>query len=278
MTDRDKIIDKIQKLKAMADSANAIGSEAEAQAFANMFQKMLLEHRLEMSDIEFQAFEKEQPIEKKWVDYRQYPGMKFKKRRSGWMEDLAGIIARAHFCRLLVSQGSNIITFVGRADDIKVVEYMFVTLVRSVEKMADDAYAKFSIQCVNECEGCGKKKEEHRGKGDTKYCLDGGMFEPNWTKCRGYRPAFIESFIMRLSRRYYEERQRQESVTTALVRFDRSDKAVEEFLKDVKDARDLKAPKIINRYGAKHGREAADKINLQPNVLTEEEKKKQQLT
>jgi hypothetical protein len=41
MSVKDKIIDKIKKLKAHATSAEKIGSEAEAQSFAAMMQKQV---------------------------------------------------------------------------------------------------------------------------------------------------------------------------------------------------------------------------------------------
>lgn len=286
MTDHDKIVDKVRKLKAHAESAQAIGNEAEAQAFAAAFQRMLTSHRLEMSDLEFTSFEREQPVEKHWVDYTNYPGIEFKRRRCSWMEDLADVIARAHFCRILVSHGNNSVTFVGKKEDAAVVEYMFVTLVRAIQKMADDAYAKYSLECVAECEGCGEHRSKHRrASGSTLYCTDGGMFEPNWAKCRGFRPSFIESFIRRLTTRYREERERLASTSTALVRLKNSDAAVIQFLNQKLDngkpaigkAKSLSTTVISNRAGYMQGTAAANKINLRADVLNAgngEEKKR----
>ena len=52
----------------MAEGAKAIGSEAEAQAFAEMLQKLLMDHKLEMTDLEFEEMEKEQPVERHMID------------------------------------------------------------------------------------------------------------------------------------------------------------------------------------------------------------------
>jgi hypothetical protein len=50
---QEKILDKLGKIKAHMESAQEIGNEAEAQAFAAMLQSLLLKHKLEMTDIQY---------------------------------------------------------------------------------------------------------------------------------------------------------------------------------------------------------------------------------
>ena len=52
---RDKMIDRIQKLLAHADSAKKLGNEEEAQAFAAKVNELLLKHKLSMSSVEVAA-------------------------------------------------------------------------------------------------------------------------------------------------------------------------------------------------------------------------------
>jgi 1,6-anhydro-N-acetylmuramate kinase len=48
---QEKILEKLGKIKAHMESAQEIGNEAEAQAFASMLQNLLTKHKLEMTDI-----------------------------------------------------------------------------------------------------------------------------------------------------------------------------------------------------------------------------------
>jgi len=248
---QDKLLDKLQKIKKMADGAAAIGSEAEAQAFAEMLQKMLIEHKLEMSDIEFEAYEKEEAVVKQMIDYSKYPDLELKKTRVLWTERLAGVIARAHMCRILVHTGSNRISLVGRKDDIAVAEYMIVTLFRATEKIAKTAHMKYIW-------------EVYKRDGDTH-------------AAQGFKKAFIQSFIMRLADRYREEQAKHKS-STALVRL--SGQAADDFInkktvdpntgrekKDYKNAYSLTNRLSRNSEGHHRGREAANQVNLRANAM-----------
>ncbi len=262
-----KIIDKLRKLKAMAEGAEKIGSEAEAQAFAAMFQKLLTDNMLEMTDIEFERFEQEQPVGEHYINYSKYPHVKVRSRRTRWVEKLADIVARAHFCRFIVYSGTSRITLVGRKQDTQVAEYMFVTLQRTAEQLADKEYARFSIECVKQCVVCGSKRETHK--------LFNHEFEPNWARCRGYRPAFLDAFISRLAQRYEEERRARQGNITAMVRINHSLVKVKEFL-NRKDGRkklyhnagSLTRFRSSNLEGSRDGHRAANDINLRANAVS----------
>jgi len=240
----DKIVDKIRKLKAHADSAELIGNEAEAEAFAEMFQKMMLEHKVEMTDLEFEEFEKTEPVEKHRINYTQYPDIKLKNARVQWIERLAGVIARAHFCRILVHPGSSRITLVGRKQDSLVVEYMFITLQRVAARMSYLEYGKYNRECMRR---------------------DG-----NAHGAHGFREAWLQSFIMRLAERYEAEKNSQKAAgCTALVRFNAADAAVDDYMKEFKKkASALATVRSWNGEGHRRGRAAADSINLNANAVT----------
>lgn len=101
MNDRDKIIEKLAKLRAHAESADKIGSTQEAEAFAAMLQKLLNKHKLEMTDIEFQQEEQDEPVEQHPVNWQD---VKVRSTRVAWIEQLAIIITRAHFCRMQIGR------------------------------------------------------------------------------------------------------------------------------------------------------------------------------
>lgn len=247
MSPTEKLLDKLQKLKRHAESAKAIGSEAEAQAFAEKIQNLLLEHDLSMSDIEFERMEAEEPIERNLVNFRQYD-VKVKKIRCAWMERLASMVARANFCRIIVISGTSNFYLVGRREHRAVAEYMIVTLTRAIIDISKHEHGVYSYEC---------------------YKRDG-----NTSGARGFKDSFITAFLMRLFERI-EERKKTAgtSTSTALVRINKEDAAVEAHMKATRDldkddpnstrkASGLRVAAPSSREGVRRGRAAAEKVNL----------------
>lgn len=235
---QEKLLEKLRKIKAMADGAKAIGSEAEAEAFADLLQKMLLDHKLEMTDIEFEQMEKEEPVTRRPIRYPE--DLKDKRSRVAWRETLTSVVARAHFCRILVHPGSSRCTLVGRPDDIEVAEYMVVTLMSFVRSFS--------------------KKEEARYKR-----------EVGSERARGFRDSWLNAFINRLSTRYEEERRARTSSpnqSTALVRINRSEIAVQDYMKQFRKVGHVSINNgPYHAEGAARGRAAADAVNLRANAM-----------
>lgn len=223
----------------MADGAAAIGSEKEAQAFAEMLQKLLLDHKLEMTDLEFETMEKESPIERHFIDYSRYPDIKIRKTRVLWIEQLARIVAESHFCRILIHPRSSRITLVGRHEDVTVAEYMFVTLQRSLDHISEKAAYYHKLEC-------------HRNRVAVGY---------------GFRESFTDSFLQRLRDRFLAMRKTVEPM--GLMRMRKSDKAVEDFIEEnfKKTASALSTNTKFHPEGIRRGRAAADKINLKGQAI-----------
>jgi len=245
MTDHEKILEKLAKIKAHQESAAKIGSEAEAQAFAEMLQKLLLKHKLAMSDIDFERHEKDEPIEEIYVNWQD---VQVRKVRVAWIEQLASLIARAHFCRILVVPKSSHIVLVGRISDVKVAEYMLVVLTRTIEKLSKAAYYEFWFA-------------NHKGSGHGS------------PEAKGFKGSWITAFIMRLAQRFNEERKATEtSSSTALVRLNTADAAVADYMK----GRFKKAAAIVrgsrgdhNAEGYRRGYAAANAINLSGKAVSQ---------
>lgn len=280
MTDHDKLIDRLGKLKRAAEGEEKLGNEAAAQAFADMFQRLLLEHKLEATDLDFERAEAEVKVGTHRINYSQYPDIKVRKKRVDWIETLGQVIANAHFCKILVQANSSRITLVGRPEDCQVVEYLFITLQRAAEQLANKAYADFSTECVKECSICGKQKSAHRkgNGGRPQFFCPGDRwteFSPNWAKCRGYRESFLDSFIWRLRDRYNEARRAAESNSQALVRLNKIDSVVLEWIEDnIKGKASAFSGTVAwNRHGQQHGRAAADAIELRANAVSANNKK-----
>jgi hypothetical protein len=246
MTEQEKLLDKLQKIKAHQESAAAIGSEAEAQAFAEMLQRLLMKHKLSMTDLEFERYEKEEPVETRVVDTSKFPeGAEFDSKvpnttRVEWIETLASIVAKSHSCRILVHNKSDKITLVGRDSDIAVAEYMVVVLTRTVRKITWAACKQY-------------KAEGHRGRDFV-----------------DFKNSFQIAFVRRIAERYEAELKTQEgSSSTALVRIKKSEKAVVDFLKqNSRPASMVRSRDRGHSEGYKRGRDAAEGINLKSNGVS----------
>lgn len=240
----DKILDKLQKIKRHMDSAKEIGNIAEAEVFAGVLQKLLLKHKLDMSDIEFETFEKEQPVAEYFVNWRKHD-IKPKRQRIKWVETLASVIAKAHFCRILVHPKSNFITLVGRHEDAAVAEFMLVTLYRAADKMSEKADYHHRLEC----------KRERREIG------------------HGFRESWLAAFVTRLMNRYQEERGSHRE-STMLVRINRAEKSVEDFIRQGQENKEigkkstaLKSSGVYHAEGYRQGHAAAEKIDLRTNAI-----------
>lgn len=241
MSPTEKIIDKLKKVKAMADGAKAIGNEHEAQAFAEMFEKLLTHHKLNLSDIDFEQLEQEEPVQDNYIDFTKHPDFKVKKAPVQWQSILAQIVAKAHYCDIVRFTGTNKFYIVGRKSDAEVAEYAIITLIRAAAKIAQVEHGKFYRKCFNE-----------------------GRLH----LAAGYRDAFLAAFINRLKERYDAlKAQHSGETSTALVRIDRERKAVQDYMKAQREAGETRALISRKRWtdnaeGRRRGREMADSVNL----------------
>lgn len=250
-----KILDKLQKMRAMAESAAKIGNENEAQAFAEMMQRMMLEHEISMTDIEARERDASEPVDVHQIDYTKHNTAPVKARVL-WREQLAEIIAMAHFCRILIYQKSSRITLVGRKSDCEVAEFMIITLMRLLEKMS-----------VNEW-----RKEWRRLGGHESPAAN----RDARVELSGFDTTYRTAFIQRLRQRYDESKRATVSTaatssSTALVRIERKMDDVNAFVsaRFTGTAKELKRSSKTNTLGWQRGREAADKINLGATAMRE---------
>ena len=134
--ERDKIIDRIRKLSAMATSAN----EAEAQAFAEKAQALLLEHNLTMLDIHEKETEDEETIMDSTLVTDPQP----------WRRQLANAVADMYLCSYFFTRGTlpngktkcDIHNFVGSQGNVAVAKIMFVYLYQTVNRLARQGAAR----------------------------------------------------------------------------------------------------------------------------------------
>lgn len=262
----DRIVEKLRRIKAHMESARKIGSDAEAEAFAAMMQRMMLEHEISMTDIEVANRDAQEPVDMHWIDYSKY-GKKDQPTgaRVRWREQLAMIIADAHFCRILVTLGSSRITLVGRKADCEIAEWMIVTMTRMVHEMALKEWWK-----------------EWRRLGGAKSYEDNRRVREG---LKGFRPSYQNAFINRLQHRYHEELERMrrehtphpswggDATSTALVRINNKALAVQDYMTKHYGDKKSKAGRLTRDSNAAHeegwrkGTEAADRVNLRSNAV-----------
>jgi hypothetical protein len=216
-----------------------------------MINKLLIAYELNPSDIDYASARDNDPVIEVQVNMAAY-GIDKIKTRSAWQEELAQGIARAHLCTILISPGSNRIFFVGTKSHATVAEYVYGTMVPAVEKMSKKAEVKYWHET-----GCGR-----------------GIHN----KAKGYRAAWIDSFIARIWARFREAREAAvaeaaamhgTSTETGLMRLDGALTKVKKYIehKFAHRAGSSRAG-VLNYRSRNHeqgradGRAAADSITL----------------
>ncbi|HVJ71620.1 MAG TPA: hypothetical protein VM531_08970 [Sphingomicrobium sp.] len=243
---REKVLARLVKMQASRDSEQTIGNSAAAEAFAGAINRMLIEHELQPSDIDYARGADNDPVIEVEVNMAAY-NIKDKKTRIAWQESLARIVAKAHLCTFLIRRGSNKIWFVGTKSHAVVAEYAYGTLVPAAVDLCNQAYHDYGMESVAE-----------HGKWKAR--------EP------GFIEAWLNAFIRRIGERFDEARKAAvaaapEGTSVALVRLGGAMTKVEKYIDDKFKKRrggskSLTALRSSNAEGAKRGRAAADAMAI----------------
>lgn len=238
---RDAKIRKLKKLRDKAESAQAIGSEAEAQSFAEMVQKLLTEYKVDESEIRGGLETEADPIVRVRPDYFKHK-IKIRMRHIPWLEELGTVVAWGHYCKLLVIPRTSAVVFVGRKLDAETASEVYCKLVNAAEAIADKEYVKYFYECK-----------------------DIGRV----ARARGFRASFLAGFITRLAKKYAEYMEELRiyyaSNQKALVVLKDAREAVEDFCKGIPEAEAKKPQKIENREGWLRGHDKAAEMNISGN-------------
>jgi len=136
---KDGILEKIRLLMEHAEGAKDVGNVLEAEAYAAKVHQLLLKYKLTLQEVDLRVEIQQDPVAKESVHLGRN-GIKDRTRRVRWLEELAGITARANFCRILVRVGSSAIIFVGRKQNREVAVYLYTYLARQVERISQKEY------------------------------------------------------------------------------------------------------------------------------------------
>lgn len=163
------IIDRIQKLIAHERSARSIGNTAEAQAFAERIQQILLKHKLTMSEVEVEDLDKDDPLGYSEVHLKTAAIEK-------WQIHLADSVAESFFSKVLFQRGNRRakgrFTFLGRDSDrttaISVFQYLSGLGVELSGKFTTDNVP--SVEHLMERVGIDRSVAEQARKAAVKTC------------------------------------------------------------------------------------------------------------
>lgn len=135
----DKIAVLISKLKAHEQSARNIGNQAEAEAFAAKIAQLLTEHKLSMSEVEYQAQEQENP----------FVQVKSSKRGGSSVPEsslhLARAIANYTFTKTFVMSGINQMMFVGRKVDAETARDLYDMLKLLAWSLSQKEWRRYKV-------------------------------------------------------------------------------------------------------------------------------------
>ena len=139
---KEKILDQLRKLNAMAESAAELGNEHEAQAFAAKVQELLTAYKLSQADIRLGEQKPDEPINYTYLAWQDL-GLEARRQRIAWTERLGQFVSDAYYCKFVVSNyGGNIGMVIGTETDRKIAVYMFVTLGRFLYDLSEREYVK----------------------------------------------------------------------------------------------------------------------------------------
>ena len=135
---KQKIIEKVKKLHAKAQSAEEMGSMEEAQVFAAKVKEMMDNHKLSMSDIAYKDYS-EADIETEVIRWSNY-GHKDVSKRELWTSKFLGVVCEYNSCRYRVYVGSNACIIYGRRDDIEAIKVLLAVLIPVCIRLEGRAY------------------------------------------------------------------------------------------------------------------------------------------
>jgi len=133
-----KIVDKIKKLHEKAKGANDIGSLEEAKIFAKKVKELMDKHKIDMSQIEFTDYSKED-VESMVILWANC-GHKNVQKAELWTRNLAVMVAQYCNCRVFSYKGTNRLIAYGRHTDLEVLEHMLKILTPLCLKLCKAAY------------------------------------------------------------------------------------------------------------------------------------------
>lgn len=173
-------IEKIQKLLNKAQSAEAMGSLAEAEAFMMKVQQLLNEHNLEMSTVENHVSKKERKIVEEKLKFGAV------KSDGDWEKNLMCVICRNNWCTNFWNDYYQTHTIVGKTENVAVVIYLYKFIQAQLKALSGKGYSD-AIISLNE--------DFKIGRGEDMIKTLGGKIKFEQWACRTGRLAWRKVWV-----------------------------------------------------------------------------------
>lgn len=133
---KTKIIDRIKKLFAHANSAKAIGSLSEAETALVKARQLLVAHNLSKSAIDGKSFERK-------TDFGVVRCEAFYgdvKSDGTWDMYLLHVLAQNNLCDVIFYKNDASADVIGREENVEVVLYLYDTCKRAIKRIANETF------------------------------------------------------------------------------------------------------------------------------------------
>jgi len=240
--EKETILEKIKKLQAMEESAAEVGNDHEAAAFAAKVQQLLLQHKLDMSELDDFDITDDIKIDEEYYDWDD-AGIPYSRKRSHWLTYLGSYVAQYNGCRILTIKGSNNIVIVGSDESRSIVGYILSVLARFGKNSCEKAY----------------RKEYYKAKKEgTEYMM------------KGFKRAFLSAYVRTIGNRLREANKEQlaEVSERGLMVLDAEEQALKEFMDAMSLGKGSGFRQSKNLAGALAGAQAGEEANIGYNALS----------
>lgn len=127
-----KILERIKKLIKKQESAQEIGSIAEAEAFATKIQELTTKYNIQMTDIEFEE------SKEKIIKVNLSTKIKGVSDTMGW--NLMYPIAKYNFCRVYKMTGSPLMVIIGLPENIEICKSIYEIVLKIFIQTGKETY------------------------------------------------------------------------------------------------------------------------------------------
>jgi hypothetical protein len=114
---KEKVLDKVQKLLAKAESSKQLGSLEEANAFVAKANEIMLEHNLSMVEVNLK--DKESGLSSSTVSYLD------NMAGNAWRTKLLALLCHYNFCVSVVTAANKTVTVYGDKENVDVVMFLY---------------------------------------------------------------------------------------------------------------------------------------------------------
>jgi hypothetical protein len=259
MSERESVIERVQKLLALSDEAGG-GTEAERLNAAEKAQDLILKHNLDVLEIEAEQNTGPEFVE----DFED-----FDKMTDHWKGSLFAAIGKTVNVQTLYRSGSSKsqrrYILIGRQDSIEYARSLTNYLVPFLETECEAALIKSkddgeTTRC-SRCQGYGLDPYKF---GSCSSCKGVGQKKVN---ARVFRNSFYDSAVSRIRTRLIERKREQEETgdfSTALVRNDEA--ALDRFVKDKHRVRKSYTKRSRSAAATAAGASAGNNADLSGNA------------